>query len=282
MKRRLLTSQQAASAFRVGVSSIKRWTDHGELESVRTPGGHRRYTLDALHRFAAIHRLPGDRLPPIEPEAELPRPAGETLFEALSRGDESAVRQLMTPRVTSLAQRAAFLDRVVGSALREIGDRWERGELGVDKEHRASRMVEEAVDRLRPSVPAGGPLMLLACPPDEWHDIPLRLVRLMLEWSGWRTELAGANLPWSAAHAAIDRAKPAAVGFSARGGEPFEDGEFATLVSHARRRGATVIVGGWWARGGLPFESDYLRFRSLRGFERWLRARDGELSSSRA
>src|ERR1043166_9611056 len=41
----LWTSAEVARAFRVGVSSIKRWTDEGELESVRTPGGHRRYSL---------------------------------------------------------------------------------------------------------------------------------------------------------------------------------------------------------------------------------------------
>ena len=62
----LWSSAEAARAFRVGVSSIKRWTDDGELESVRTVGGHRRYTLLALHRFANIRKLPADLLPPLD------------------------------------------------------------------------------------------------------------------------------------------------------------------------------------------------------------------------
>src|SRR3954471_30898 len=213
----LWTSAEVAHAFRVGVSSIKRWTDEGELESVRTPGGHRRYTLAALYRFASIRNLGIDQLPPVEqPDLfeDVPLPADITLYDALRNGDADAVRKLVTPHVDSLVQRASFLDRVIGDALHEIGDRWERGELGVDEEHRASHMIIEAIDRLRPPVNDEGPLALLVCPPSEWHDLPLHLLRLFFEWSGWRTELIGANLPWEASVAAVERAKPALLAFT--------------------------------------------------------------------
>jgi MerR family transcriptional regulator, light-induced transcriptional regulator len=276
----LWSSAEVARVFRVGVSSVKRWTDEGELESVRTPGGHRRYTLAALHRFASIRRLPTDLLPPLDSPlaAALPPPADITLYEALARGDAEAVRRLVTPRVDSVTQRATFLDRVVGDALREIGWRWERHELDVEEEHRASRIVEDAVDRLRPPLSNDGPLAFLCCPPDEWHDLPLRLVRLVLEWNGWRTELAGASLPWLSCHHAVSRAAPAILGFSSRNGSFYEQRDFAQLVRYARERGTTVIVGGEWARGGASERRDYLRFRSLRGFERWLR---GEAAAAR-
>ena len=120
----LWTSAEVAHAFRVGVSSVKRWTDDGELESVRTPGGHRRYTLDALHRFASIRGLSAAHLPPL-PETVLRAvvvpPADVTLYDALATGNRDAIRHLMMPRVRAISQRAAFLDRVVGEALREIG-----------------------------------------------------------------------------------------------------------------------------------------------------------------
>src|SRR4051794_6633230 len=207
---RLWTSAEAARAFRVGVSSIKRWTDEGELESVRTPGGHRRYTLAALYRFASIRNLGTDLLPVVDqPDLfeDVPLPADITLYDALRLGDADAVRKLVTPHVESLVQRASFLDRVVGDALREIGDRWERGELGVDEEHRASHIISEAIDRLRPRTRRESRLAILACPPDELHDLPLRLVRLLLEWAGWRTEFLGAGLPWMSAHAMVARSK---------------------------------------------------------------------------
>lgn len=270
---RLWTSAEAARAFRVGVSSIKRWTDEGELESIRTPGGHRRYTPTSLHRFATIRGLSIDKLPPLTELDDVHplEPADTTLYEALTKGDQAAVRRLVIPRVDPLPKRATFLDRVVGQALRDIGMRWERGDLGVDEEHRASQMIIEAVDRLRPPLVRAGRLAILACPPDEFHDLPLRLVRLMFEWSGWRTELLGASLPWPAARSAVERNRPAIVAFSARSGEPFQYTDFDHFVEHCNGNGTRVIVGGEWARGGTGSIESYLRFRTLRGFERWLR-----------
>lgn len=268
---RLWTSAEAATAFRVGVSSIKRWTDDGELESVRTPGGHRRYTTVALHRFASIRGLSTEHLPPLpDPRARvtIPPPADITLYQALAQGNTEAVRRLVTPRVESLSKRAAFLDRVVGDSLREIGFRWERGDLTVDEEHRASHIVVEAIDRLRPDI-SEGPVALLACPPDELHDLPLRLVRLVLEWAGWRTEFLGAGLPWRAAHHAIEKC-PDLIAFSSRTGEPFQYNDFDRVVEACTKTGTRVVVGGEWARGGKGSVDGYLRFRTLRGFEKWL------------
>ena len=266
---RLWTSAAAARALGVGVSSIKRWTNEGELEAVRTPGGHRRYTAESLREFAALRGIRTDLLPPSAQPAFLP--ADITLYAALVNGDREAVRALVTPRVDSLAKQAAFFDRVVGDALREIGFRWERGELGVDQEHKASHMIAEALDRLRPAGQIGGRLAILACPPDEWHDLPLRLVRLVLEWSGWRTDLLGASLPWKFVRAAIERSNPALVAFGTRSSEALLYTDFSRIVDLCNARGTQVVVGGEWARGGTGSVDGYTRFRTLRGFERWLR-----------
>lgn len=270
----LWTSAEVARAFRVGVSSIKRWTDEGELEAIRTPGKHRRYTLPALYRFASIRSLATDFLPPLDQAElfeEIPLPADTTLTDALLRGDGDAVRRLVVPHVDTLVQKAAFLDRVVGEALREIGEQWAESRVTPYEEHRATNLVAEALDRLRPRTNRGGRTALLACPPGEWHDLPLRMVRLVFEWSGWRTELAGAQLPWSAAVAAVERNTPAILAFSTRTSEPLQSADFEQLVERCHERSVTVIAGGEWARGGTGGDKGYFRFRTLRGFEKWLR-----------
>jgi Predicted cobalamin binding protein len=273
--RPLWTSSEVAKLFSVGVSSVKRWTDDGELEAVRTPGHHRRYTVPSLYRFAALRNLPTDGLPPLDEarlRAVVPPPADVTLFEALRRSDIDAVRLLVVPpRGSDLGQKAAFLDRVIGDALREIGERWSTGELGVEEEHRASHMISEVIDSLRPASIPGAGLVTLACPPDEWHELPLRLVRLVLEWRGWRTDFAGANLPWHSLQRAVEDRRPSLLALSARSGDPFRYADFDRLVARCASLGTTVLVGGSWARGGRGKEEAYHRFRTLRGLARWLR-----------
>ena len=268
----LWTSADAARAFRVGVSSIKRWTDEGELESIRTPGGHRRYSPVALIRFATVRGLPLDRLPRVPANAPLPLPADISLYKALATANVDAVRHLVRPRSESAAKRAALLDRVVGDALREIGYRWERNELTVEEEHRASHIITDAITELRPRGSRNPQLATLACPPGELHELPLHLVRLMFEWVGWTTDLLGASLPWSAARSAVERTSPAIFAFSSRNGEPYRTAEFRKFVEFCNGRDVQVIVGGDWARGGTGRTDGFLRFRTLRGFERWLRA----------
>ncbi|MEO6259027.1 MAG: B12-binding domain-containing protein [Thermoanaerobaculia bacterium] len=268
------TSTDVARLFGVGVSSVKRWTDEGELEAVKTPGRHRRYSIPALYRFASLRNLPTDGLPSMDEarmRAVVPPPADVTLFQALQSGDAEAVRRLVMPRVSDLGQRAAFLDRVVGDALREIGIRWAAGELGIEQEHRATNLVSEAIDGLRPGSTPGAALVTLACPPDEWHELPLRLVRLMFEWRGWRTDYAGANLPWNSIRRAVDEMRPAVLALTARTADPFRYTDFDRLVAHCASVGTTVVVGGSWARGGNGRDSAYQRFRTLRGLARWLR-----------
>jgi excisionase family DNA binding protein len=45
----LLTAREAASYLRVSLSTLHRMERRGRLNPLRTPGGHRRYTLEMLN-----------------------------------------------------------------------------------------------------------------------------------------------------------------------------------------------------------------------------------------
>jgi MerR family transcriptional regulator, light-induced transcriptional regulator len=80
--------------------------------------------------------------------------------------------------------------------LREIGDEWERGELEVGQEHFTSNLVRERLFALSRSWSrGGGPLAILACAPNERHDIGLIAFGLVLRSHGWRILFLGANTP---------------------------------------------------------------------------------------
>lgn len=47
----LYTTEDLAKMFRVGKSTIKRWTDEGKLHCFKTPGGHRKFRPANVHEF---------------------------------------------------------------------------------------------------------------------------------------------------------------------------------------------------------------------------------------
>lgn len=57
-----LTSNQVASLLRVSPVTIRQWAQKGLINAEFTPGGHRRFMVDEIERFASEHHisLPGD------------------------------------------------------------------------------------------------------------------------------------------------------------------------------------------------------------------------------
>jgi excisionase family DNA binding protein len=66
---RQITLQAAAATLAISPSRLRRWADEGRIPSVRTAGGHRRFSLAAVRRLAAESGVrPAVR--PVEPPAE--------------------------------------------------------------------------------------------------------------------------------------------------------------------------------------------------------------------
>ena len=53
---RLLTPREVADLFRVDPKTVTRWADEGRLSSIRTLGGHRRYSEREVNRL--LHGSP--------------------------------------------------------------------------------------------------------------------------------------------------------------------------------------------------------------------------------
>ena len=88
--------------------------------------------------------------------------------------------------------------------LKQVGDAWESGELGVLHEHFVSSSFRGVLGELR--MPVQGDqvrTVVLACPPRELHDLPLELFGAMLHARWWRVVSLGANTPMTAVGDAV-------------------------------------------------------------------------------
>ena len=108
---------------------------------------------------------------------------------------------------------------VVLPFLQEVGDRWEAGTLSVAHEHFVSDMLRRKLMALSSAPPqsvlddaaASAPVVLLACPAGERHDMVLLCVALMLRERGVRTRFLGADTPIPAVLTAARAARADAV-----------------------------------------------------------------------
>jgi methanogenic corrinoid protein MtbC1 len=133
-------------------------------------------TAEELHDVLAIHLADHDK------------PAFvRTAVEAVSSGAVS-IAQLYREVLTPLLARA--------------GSAWQRGRLTVWEEHLASAMVRSVVEIVYPgvlkakaAVPPAGRSVLLASPPEEGHDLGLRMVSDRFDMAGWTTCFLGADTP---------------------------------------------------------------------------------------
>lgn len=123
----------------------------------------------------------------------------------------AAVRDLDGPTVRDALLQSlltagvdATVTEVAMPVLREVGDGWARGDLGVLHEHFVSSTFRGVLGEFR--MPVRGErvrTVVLACPPHELHDLPLELFGAMLHHRSWRVVSLGANTPMAAVGDAV-------------------------------------------------------------------------------
>jgi excisionase family DNA binding protein len=182
----LLSTSEAARLIGAGTTSVKRWADTGMLDCVRTAGGHRRFTRDALDRFVRLQQHE------------------ETVVDEVARWVDTLLSEMSHElallrargRLGSWCRVAAELEPV----LVELGVRCERGRVRVAEEHIVSERLSRALARITESLPLlpNSPTSLLACVESEEHTLGLSLAELCLRESGWASIWLGPRTPTEA------------------------------------------------------------------------------------
>lgn len=140
----------------------------------------------------------------------------DDMLICLERMDEPAAGQLMTEAL-GLYTVEQVVEELVYPLLVEVGERWARGEWSVAQEHFASAFMRGRLANLLHASPynAGGRLVLVACAPDELHEIGALVIALYLRRNGYRVVYLGQNVPLDSLISMVRTLRPAVICCSA-------------------------------------------------------------------
>lgn len=135
-----------------------------------------------------------------------PAPAGVGVYgdvaAALARHDKPAAVRTAVEAVSSGSVTIPELYRALTGILADTGAAWQTGKTAIWEEHLASSTVRTIVEILYPGVlkakaeaEPSGRSVLLACPPEEGHDLGLRMVSDRFDMAGWTTYFLGPDTP---------------------------------------------------------------------------------------
>ncbi len=225
MQRALLRGASSAEAARFALDSAVSVT-HGEVPSA--PTGGRGLKMPGASRLA------------------------RGLGRAALAMDSIAVQGMLADSLASDGVIATW-NEVVRPVLTAVSTRWELSGAGVEVEHLLNECVLASFVRATPVVTLGRNHrpVLLACMPEERHNLPLYPLAAELAQRGIVARQLGAALPVDALAAAVRRTAPSAVVLWAQLPRYADPGVLAA-VPRTRQQVRVFVGGPGWRRGMVP------------------------------
>jgi methanogenic corrinoid protein MtbC1 len=185
---------------------------------------------------------------PSSPRAEL----AQRYLDALLAGDRRAAAALVLHAVAGgLPVEDVYLD-VFQVTQQELGRLWQMNRISVADEHYCTAATQLLMSQLYPVIFAtarAGRRIVVACVPEELHEIGARMVADLFEMKGWDSFYLGANTPVGGVVSTVIRRRAHLVAISAT--MSHHVGAVVDLVRAIRARpeaGAVPIL-----VGGRPF-----------------------------
>jgi MerR family transcriptional regulator, light-induced transcriptional regulator len=242
-------------ARRAGIppATLRAWERrYGIVTPYRTEAGYRLYSADDERRLRAMVELITEGLAPAEAArqalrlAETAEPAAapspaprvtgangggaalttdlgeltDELLACLEAFDEGGAHRALDRALAAYGTDGLIIDLVL-PVLRRAGALWSEGKLSVGQEHFGSQLLRGRLLALGRGWYGGrGPLILLACPPGERHDIALAAFGLMMRDRRSRIVLLGSDTPLDTLAAAAAQLRPARIVLAVTTEEP--------------------------------------------------------------
>jgi excisionase family DNA binding protein len=257
----MVSTQEVATMLNVTETTIKRWADDAILPCVRTPGGHRKFLLKDIVRFAETngYTIVGSQ-PPAMTSKQIERleigvhrrnyeVIADVFREEALQADREGMLTLLLYLYKHRIPFMVILDEVIRPAFDVIGSMWEAGQLEVNQEHASSQAALEALVRMSAELhrkDSNGMSALCACPEGELHELGVRGLAYSLEGEGWQVHYIGANTPADTLTSFIRATRPSLVCLSVTMGKHRTDlsEKLRRIVSQVHSCGGKIIIGG--------------------------------------
>lgn len=227
----------------LSIHTIRIWEKrYGAVRPTRSPNNRRLYTEEdvarlrllreatlAGHGIGQIARLPAEQLHRLVREAAPPpsatkkRPPNEQLADAfitralaaIATFDGAELQRTFDTSAVEFGSPAVLL-KVIAPLIEEIGSGWRGGELRIAHEHFATNRLSEFLGAFaRPyAEDENAPLLLLATPSGQLHELGAVIAAAVARTGGWRTIYLGAALPSEELAFAVQDLKPRALALS--------------------------------------------------------------------
>ena len=222
-KGKYLNSVEAANILGVNVSTIKRWTDSGQLNCIQTAGGHRKFLMKHLNEYLKSHSDDSRKATAIPYDTSEHRQLNHLiqkrdikelhlhLLNSAIKSHRETVNLIITG--LALAQYPVYkiFDELITPVLHKIGEMWEMNHLTVAEEHMASDIIRDSILQIREmTINPNGETRKVFCfaLDDDQHDIALKMVQILLEQRGFNVFYSGQSTPADSIEKLISIHKP--------------------------------------------------------------------------
>lgn len=194
---------------------------YGLFDPERSPGGFRLYTaVDQRRAREMVSRIAAG-IAPAEaarqilaavPAAVAPSEDDEfvRLREGLERLDGRAAGEVFDEIAARMCVES-LVSHVVMPVMRDLGELWELGTVTIAQEHFFSSFFRRRLMALADGWETGRRTAVLACGPEEQHDLPLICLGLALHSRGWGITYLGTRTPAASLIEAVGHCRPDAV-----------------------------------------------------------------------
>lgn len=177
--------------------------------------------------------------------AGLPAREMDVFLTQLLRGDRRGAERYAREIFETHGVRFLY-EEVVRSALRDVGELWRMGKIGIADEHLATATAQTAIAALYPSFAwkLGGPVAVIGCIHGERHDFGARMFADLLALDGWDERLLGPDVPVDDFVSKVKEVKGTLAALSVTTPEQARDTRKAVSLVRRAVAGVKVIVGG--------------------------------------